>query len=103
MGLKYSGPLYFDWDSDSIEETIAPVHRFCDKLVEMGVDMNGLRFYATGGKGFHCEVDPIHFLDRALLKQDGFITLWACRDHSNRLTSYFLDTTQEVLGFHGQL
>lgn len=73
--VKYNGPMYFDWDADDIADTIAPLHRFCVALEEMEVDMNGLRFYATGGKGFHCEVPWTAFLDKASLKAEGLALL----------------------------
>lgn len=69
--VKYNGPMYFDWDAEDITDTIAPVHRFCDALEALEVDMSGLRFYATGGKGFHCEIPTSAFLDKTSLKAEG--------------------------------
>lgn len=54
--LKYTGPLYFDWDSDDISQTIPPFHEFLTRLEEGGVNLKALRLYATGGRGFHCEI-----------------------------------------------
>lgn len=54
--MKYSGPLYFDWDSDDIEQTIPPFQEFLKKLEEEKVNLGCIRLYATGGRGFHCEI-----------------------------------------------
>lgn len=54
--IRYQGPLYFDFDSTQIEETIEAFHRFLNKLVERGVQLNQVRLFASGGKGFHVEV-----------------------------------------------
>jgi hypothetical protein len=55
--MKYSGPLYFDWDAEDVSETIPKFQQFLVKLQEdYGVNLRSLRLYATGGRGFHCEV-----------------------------------------------
>lgn len=51
--IHYRGDLYFDFDSDSIEEVIPQFQKFLSKLVEMGVDLRQVELYASGGKGFH--------------------------------------------------
>lgn len=57
--LKYSGPFYADWDAESIEETIPNFQIFLARLKdEFGVNLESLRLYATGGRGFHCEIPP---------------------------------------------
>jgi len=60
--MKYSGPLYFDWDSDDIAETIPPFLEFLAKLEENGVNIKCLRLYATGGRGFHIEIPEEVFI-----------------------------------------
>lgn len=62
--MKYSGPLYFDWDSDDINETIPQFQKFLVNLQEMGVNLYSLRLYATGGRGFHLEIPPTVFMPK---------------------------------------
>jgi hypothetical protein len=62
--LKYSGPLYFDWDAKSIEECLPKFRQFLDKLLELGVDLSSIRLYATGGRGFHAEVPQEIFISK---------------------------------------
>lgn len=54
--IAYHGAAYFDFDSESIEECIPQFQAFLNKLREKGVDLNQVRLYATGGRGFHVEV-----------------------------------------------
>lgn len=54
--MRYSGPLYFDWDAESVEDAIPPLREFLGNLESNGVDLQCLRLYATGGRGFHCEI-----------------------------------------------
>lgn len=54
--MKYNGPLFFDWDAETIDETIPPFKKFLSNLEDNGVDLNCLHLFATGGRGFHCEV-----------------------------------------------
>lgn len=63
--LTYSGPMYFDWDdADNVGNTIPQVLKFIDKLKALGVDPEALRLYATGGKGFHCEIPVAMWMDK---------------------------------------
>jgi hypothetical protein len=59
--MKYSGPLYFDWDSDDITLTIPPFLEFLAKLEENGLNLESIRLFATGGRGFHCEIPEAIF------------------------------------------
>lgn len=56
--VRYAGPLYFDFDSPSLEVGIRQVNLFLDRLESEGVDLAMLHLYATGGRGFHVEVPP---------------------------------------------
>ena len=60
--MRFSGPAYFDWDSEKIEETIPPFQEFLKKLSDIGTNLNCLRLYATGGRGFHCEIPEAVFM-----------------------------------------
>lgn len=62
--MKYSGPLYFDWDSELVDETIPQFQKFLQNLVDMGVNLKSLRLYATGGRGFHLEIPATVFMAR---------------------------------------
>lgn len=59
--LKFTGPFYADWDSDDISESIKGFHEFLDKLESMGLNLNSVRLFATGGRGFHCEIPEAIF------------------------------------------
>lgn len=60
--MKYSGPLYFDWDAEYLDDTIPQFQKFLSNLEEMGVNLASLRLYATGGRGFHLEIPPQVFM-----------------------------------------
>ena len=60
--LRYKGPLYFDFDAESCEEAIQAFQKLLANLEENGVDLESLRLYATGGRGFHCEVPEEVFI-----------------------------------------
>ncbi len=65
MALKYAGPMYFDWDSKDIDDCITRVQKFIKKLEDMEVDLGSIRFFASGGKGFHCEIPQEVFMAKA--------------------------------------
>lgn len=57
LKLRYSGPLYFDWDSEDIALSIAGFQSFLAKLeTEHEFDAEQARLFATGGRGFHMEI-----------------------------------------------
>jgi len=62
--MRYSGPLYFDWDAQDISDTIEGLHKFVEHLKENGVNLDCLRYYATGGRGFHLEIPQAVFLTK---------------------------------------
>lgn len=66
--IKYRGPMYFDWDAEDIETAIAKVQQFLGKLRDSDVDLNSIRLYATGGRGFHCEMPMELFLAKVPAK-----------------------------------
>lgn len=67
--LKYSGPLYFDWDGDDLVAISEEVHKLCLILEGKGLDISCARLYATGGRGFHLEVPMACFV--AKVPKDG--------------------------------
>jgi hypothetical protein len=62
--MRYSGPIYFDWDAEDVTDAITNFNLFLDKLQDMGVNLNSLRLYATGGRGFHLEVPMATFIPK---------------------------------------
>lgn len=60
--LRYKGCLYFDFDAETCEQGIEAVQKFLANLEENEVDIESLRLYATGGRGFHCEVPEEVFI-----------------------------------------
>lgn len=62
--VKYTGPLYFDFDADGdLELVCAQFRNFLGKLhLELGFDVSQARLYASGGKGFHVEIPQQCFI-----------------------------------------
>lgn len=64
-GLRYKGPLYFDWDGEW-QETTDGLRNFLDVLKnDYKVDLEAIRIYATGGRGYHVEIPEFWFADGA--------------------------------------
>lgn len=62
--IHYRGPLYFDFDSESIEEATRAVNRFLTNLTEMELDLRQIEIYASGGKGYHIIVPERIYLPK---------------------------------------
>lgn len=64
--VYYRGPLYFDFDAEGdLELVINQVGVFMAKIQEeWGFDLNQLRLYASGGKGFHIEIPMECFIPK---------------------------------------
>ena len=60
---KFFGPIYFDFDSDCIEDAIEDAQAMIGVLKNYDVDPECVEIFATGGRGFHFEVpiNCIHF------------------------------------------
>lgn len=56
-----TGPMYADFDG-AIYETIADFKSFLVKLQGLDVDLAQVRLFATGGRGFHCEIPMACFM-----------------------------------------
>lgn len=54
--MRYSGPAYFDWDAEDVADAIPHLHAFLDNLKANDVNLKAIKLYATGGRGFHCEI-----------------------------------------------
>lgn len=54
---RLHGPFYADFDGD-LEETCIKFREFLGKLQEHDVQLEQVRLYATGGRGFHVEIPP---------------------------------------------
>lgn len=61
--LCYAGPAYFDFDSEDIADSINAVQSFCRKLEGVGLDLEAVRLFGTGKKGFHLEIPTGCFAD----------------------------------------
>ena len=61
--LRYKGPLYMDFDGD-LKVVISKVQQLLEKLQELEVNVDAVRWYATGGRGFHCEIPAELFLEK---------------------------------------
>lgn len=66
LAVKYSGPFYVDFDADDEDFTvvIAQMQKFLNRLTENDVNLDSIRIYATGGRGFHVEVPLIQFIGK---------------------------------------
>jgi hypothetical protein len=72
-GWPYLGPMYIDFDSEDITESISDFHEVLEKLEAMDLDLNQIRLYASGGRGFHVEVPMACFI--ADVSTDGVMGL----------------------------
>lgn len=54
--LTFDGPMYFDWDGEDVTQVQPQVMKFIQKMIDLGVEVEQLKLYATGGRGFHCEL-----------------------------------------------
>lgn len=59
--LPYIGAMYFDFDAENIDEAITYFNEFTLRLLDMAAPLDSIRFFATGGRGFHIEV-PMQLL-----------------------------------------
>jgi hypothetical protein len=64
--IRYRGPFYADFDSQSLDEVIPAFKRFLGKLKGQGVNLEECKLYATGGKGFHVEVPYRVFVEKRI-------------------------------------
>jgi hypothetical protein len=62
--LKYRGPMYWDFDGNDIAEVTEKFQQFLGKLTELDVDLDMVRLYATGGRGYHALVPSELFLPK---------------------------------------
>lgn len=62
--IKYRGDMYFDFDSDDIEDVIVRVNKFIKKLEDIKMNLDNVSFYATGKKGFHATIPQECFMSK---------------------------------------
>ncbi|UCV26996.1 hypothetical protein [Ferribacterium limneticum] len=61
--LKYSGPLYIDFDGKDGLESVIPHFQACiQKLIDLDVNPAQIRLACSGGRGFHIEVPMACFM-----------------------------------------
>lgn len=56
--VRHLGPWYADFDGETLDEAITDFKAVLGKLQRLGLDLNAVRLFATGGRGFHVEVPP---------------------------------------------
>lgn len=66
--VRYRGPLYFDWDGDSIQDVLDSVRRFMYRLEEKGFDLEQASWFLSGKKGIHCTIPLECFCNASTLK-----------------------------------
>lgn len=54
--IKYRGPFYVDFDSEDLEEVIPAFKEFLTNLRVKGANLDSIRLFCSGGKGFHIEM-----------------------------------------------
>lgn len=59
---EFSGPWYLDIDACDIEEAIDALHKLLGKLEATGLNLECVRLFASGGKGFHLEIPAACFM-----------------------------------------
>lgn len=59
---RHAGPLFFDLDGETVEEAVTDFHALLNKLKALGLDLDAVRLFASGGRGFHVEVPPECFI-----------------------------------------
>jgi len=64
LALRYLGPLYFDFDSTDLEESLSGLRGLLDKLGSMQFNWDWAKIYATGSKGFHVEIPMECFIPK---------------------------------------
>lgn len=85
--LKFRGAFYVDFDGP-LTQTIERAQEFAARLKELDVDLDAVRWFATGGRGFHCEVPMPIFVERPPVK--GFANLPAI--YKEMLFNCYVDT-----------
>lgn len=66
--------MYFDFDSDDLDEVLGHVRIFAEKLKqEYEFDLNSARWYFSGGKGVHCEIPFSCFVPK--VSATGYVNL----------------------------
>lgn len=54
--LRHFGPLYFDWDCNDISTATVQALKLLSGLEERGFNIGMAKLFATGGRGYHCEI-----------------------------------------------
>jgi predicted RNase H-like HicB family nuclease len=62
--LKYSGPAYFDFDAENVDEATEQFKVFLLKLKAKDVNLDMLKIHITGKKGYHIEIPPAMFMGK---------------------------------------
>lgn len=62
--VRFTGDLYFDFDSTDLDVVIPKFKEFLGKLTDLGVSLEATGLWATGGKGFHVTLPSSVFMQK---------------------------------------
>ena len=63
--LKYEGPMYLDWDCNDIDTATTQAIKLLSGMEDRGLRMSTVKLFATGGRGYHCEIPMEVFMPKA--------------------------------------
>lgn len=61
---KYQGPLYFDLDSDTVEDSLTAGKELLEKLKSKGLQDCDIQIYLSGKKGMHFIIPQVCFMQK---------------------------------------
>lgn len=64
-GVAYRGPLYFDWDGETIGDVLGSVRVFMRKLESIDFPLEAASWYLSGKKGVHCTLPSACFINES--------------------------------------
>jgi hypothetical protein len=67
--VKYYGPMYFDLDSNDLQESIDGGKELIKKLMAEGLTSTDMDIFLSGKKGLHVLINPLCFMDKVIPAQ----------------------------------
>ena len=74
--VKYTGPMYFDIDAETIEEALDDVKLLVKKLQEYGLTGDDMQLFLSGKKGFHILVPQEVFMQGKITPTKGLPAIY---------------------------
>jgi hypothetical protein len=74
--VKYTGPMYFDVDAETIEEALADTKLLAQKLQGYGLTANEMQIFLSGKKGFHILVPQEVFIQGKITPLKGLPAIY---------------------------